>query len=211
MHSLDNKYAGRRGFIIATGSSLRGFDFTRLAGEITIGVNRVVDYYNPTIMHFYGTSAKRASKGGLDSYNGIIIADKRSLGEMAPVGGIHGFRNNTEYAGSSFDDGLFGYGAGATAIHVAILLGLSPIYLLGYDFYINGAGKKHFNSNAEGGHYEQVYGLCMCSCMMFKNHEIYNCNRDSLLDVYPYADINEVLSGDVGYGPRTGGIEGYPV
>ncbi len=48
-HKLDNLYAGRPITVISTGTSLRGFDFRRLDGKLTIGINRVIEYYNPSI------------------------------------------------------------------------------------------------------------------------------------------------------------------
>ena len=51
-HKLDNLYAGKPIFVISTGTSLRGFNFARLNGRITIGINRVIEYYHPTIVHF---------------------------------------------------------------------------------------------------------------------------------------------------------------
>ena len=57
MHKLDDFYAGLPIFIISTGVSLRGFDFTRLDGRVTIGINRVVEYYHPSIVHFVDRTA----------------------------------------------------------------------------------------------------------------------------------------------------------
>src|SRR6266540_1810164 len=112
MHELDNLYAGLPIFIISTGTSLRGFDFTRLNGKITIGINRVIEYYHPSIVHFVDVNHN------VDTF--------RITGNMT---------STTKKVGRSFSDGWFGGGAGCTALHTAILLGGNPIYLLGYDYY----------------------------------------------------------------------------
>ena len=41
LESLRNAYAGRRAFIIGNGPSLRCLDLSRLAGEVTFGVNGI--------------------------------------------------------------------------------------------------------------------------------------------------------------------------
>src|SRR6266542_4672655 len=74
MHELDNLYAGLPIFIISTGTSLRGFDFTRLNGKITIGINRVIEYYHPSIVHFVDVTAHETHEKALRNYNGMIIA-----------------------------------------------------------------------------------------------------------------------------------------
>ena len=38
----EKAWAGHPAFIIGGGTSLQGFDFTRLAGEFTIGINAVM-------------------------------------------------------------------------------------------------------------------------------------------------------------------------
>ena len=44
-------------------------------------------------------------------------------------------RRNARASAADFNERLYGLGAGCQALHAAILLGGSPIFLLGYDFY----------------------------------------------------------------------------
>src|SRR3979490_2428324 len=73
-HKLDNLYEGLPIYVISTGTSLRGFDFARLNGKITIGVNRVIEYYHPSIVHFVDVTAQTTHAKALRCYNGMIIA-----------------------------------------------------------------------------------------------------------------------------------------
>jgi hypothetical protein len=58
-HKLDKLFAGRPIYVIATGTSLRGFDFTRLDGKLTLGVNRVIEYYHPAIFFCIDVTAHK--------------------------------------------------------------------------------------------------------------------------------------------------------
>src|SRR4051812_25066707 len=73
-HVLDRVFEGRPIYVISTGTSLRGFDFARLDGEITIGINRVIDYYTPTIFHCVDITAHQTHAEALLGYRGTIIA-----------------------------------------------------------------------------------------------------------------------------------------
>ena len=73
-HPLDNLYRGRPVFVLSTGTSLRDFDFRRLDGHLTIGVNRIVEYYHPSIMFFVDVTAKATHARALRDYRGIVIA-----------------------------------------------------------------------------------------------------------------------------------------
>src|SRR4051794_9015915 len=147
MHKLDNLYAGLPIFILSTGTSLRGFDFRRLDGRITIGINRIIEYYHPSIVHFVDIRAHGTHARALRGYNGMILTGpgaapahthdnifeiSRNIDTFELSGNM---TTLTTKVGRSFSDGWYGGGAGCTALHAAILLGGNPIYLLGYDYY----------------------------------------------------------------------------
>lgn len=73
-HALDNLHRGRPIFVLSTGPSLRGFDFRRLDGHVTIGVNRIVEYYHPSIMFFVDVTARVTHARALRQYKGMVIA-----------------------------------------------------------------------------------------------------------------------------------------
>jgi hypothetical protein len=207
LHKLDNLYQGLPIYIISTGTSLRGFDFTRLDGRITIGINRVIEYYHPSIMHFVDVTAHVTHARALRSYNGMIIAGpnagttethdntfiiQRNIDTFELSGNM---TTLSKKVGRSFSDGWFGGGGGCTALHTAILLGGNPIYLLGYDYYEdNGC---HFDEYDESRNEKNLYSVFFESIEHLGRQNwiprIYNCNPKSRLKCFPFVDIETAL------------------
>lgn len=206
-HKLDNLYEGLPIYVVSTGTSLRGFDFTRLNGKITIGINRVVEHYHPTIMHFVDVTAHATHARALRNYNGLIIAGpeagptethdntfliSRNIDTFELSGDMV---ETSKQVGRSFSDGWFGGGAGCTALHTAILLGGNPIYLLGYDYYEdNGC---HFDEYDESRNDRNLYRVSFASIEHLGSQDwlpkIYNCNSRSRVTCFPYVDIDTIL------------------
>ena len=205
-HPLDGLYQGRPIFILSTGTSLRGFDFTRLDGRITIGINRVIEHYQPSVVHLLDKTAHRTHAAALSRYNGLIVANEGA----APPGADNAFevRHNVDtfelhgdqtelstYVGRSFADGFFGGGAGCTAVHTAILLGGDPIYLLGYDFYEDNG--RHFDEWDPSKNAPELYGIPFDGLQTIARQSwtprIYNCNPRSRLTCFPFVDLDTVV------------------
>jgi hypothetical protein len=216
-HRLDNLYKDVPIYVISTGTSLRGFDFGRLNGRVTLGVNRVIEHYRPAIMHFVDTTAHQTHARALRDYNGMIIAGVGALPtdthdntfvvgppDAKPPrrvetreGVANALELNKQKVGRTFGEDLFGSGAGCTALHVAILLGGNPIYLLGYDYYEeNGA---HFDEYDESRNGDEVYTYSREGVERISREEwvpaIYNCNPKSRLKCFPHADLETLLAG----------------
>ena len=145
-------WQGRPCFVVGGGPSLRGFDFDRLKGSLTIGVNRAFEFFTPTILlaidaRFYrwvyegkyGEEAllKIVAYKGIKA--GIRISDRhvpgvreiRSLGVSGPVVPI--------------EQGIYhGNNSGYSAVALALALGAGPVYLLGLDFRYDGE-RTHFH------------------------------------------------------------------
>lgn len=207
-HKLDNLYQGLPIFIISTGTSLRGFDFTCLNSRLTIGINRIIEYYHPTIMHFVDFTAHTTHARALRDFNGMIIAGPGAA-PIATHDNIFVVARNidtfelsgdmietSKHVGRSFSEGLFGGGAGCTALHTAILLGCDPIYLLGYDYYEENGG--HFDEYDESRNDQSLYGFSIEGVEHISRQDwipkIYNCNPRSRLRCFPYADIEAALN-----------------
>ena len=206
-HKLDNLYEGLPIFIISTGTSLRGFNFTRLNGKLTIGINRVIEHYHPSIMHFVDVTASTTHARALRDYNGMIIAGPEAgptkthdntfvISRNIDTFELSGDRVETsKQVGRSFADGWFGGGAGCTALHTAILLGGSPIYLLGYDYYEDNGG--HFDEYDESRNDRNLYHDSFVSIEHLASQvwlpAIYNCNAKSRVTCFPHLDIDTVL------------------
>ena len=213
-HPLDGLYEGRPIFILSTGTSLRDFDFTRLDGHLTIGTNRIIEYYHPSVLHLVDSRAKNTHAAALRTYGGIIIATEgaapRGLAaETFPIrhnvdtfelsGNMTGL---STFVGRSFHDGFYGGGAGCTALHTAILLGGDPIYLLGYDFYEDHG--RHFdewdpskNAPELSKNVPEQYGTPFDGLQHIARQpwipRIYNCNPRSRLTCFPFASLDALL------------------
>ncbi len=204
MHALDQRFAGLPIFVLSTGTSLRGFDFSRLNGRITVGMNRIIEHYHPTVLHFVDVTAHRTHERALRGYDGIVVACK---GAAPPYGNtfeiehdigtfeFNGDPNSKNHVGRSLSEGLFGSGAGCTALHLAIVLGGSPIYLLGYDYYEDYG--RHFDEWDSSRNTTDVYPGSMRSLEHLAATDwlppIYNCNPRSRLQCFPTMDIESAL------------------
>jgi hypothetical protein len=205
-HPLDGLYEGRPIFILSTGTSLRGFDFTRLDGRITIGVNRVIEHYRPTVLHLVDSRAQNTYAGALRRYDGTIIATENAAPRWHP--NTFAIRHNVDtfelsdtvtelsmFVGRSFREGFYGGGAGCTALHTAILLGGDPIYLLGYDFYEDNG--RHFDVWDPSQNAPDLYGTPFYGIHHIARQpwipRIYNCNSRSRLTCFPFASIDALL------------------
>ncbi len=149
----DGAWRGHRAFIVGGGPSLRGFDFSRLRGEAVIAVNRAFENVDAQIMfsmdsRFYDWIVTGAlgpetrirfnefagAKVWLDTfghpYEGVFTIHSA---------GLHGLT-------ASLPDGLcHGNNSGYAALNLAVCLGASPIYLLGFDMGYSGAGTTHYH------------------------------------------------------------------
>jgi hypothetical protein len=207
-HKLDNLYEGLPIYVISTGTSLRGFDLTRLNGKITIGINRVIEYFHPSILHFVDSTAQTTHAKALHNYNGMIIASAGAGPTQTHANTFEISRNidtfeisrnmtsTSKKVGRSFSDGWFGGGAGCTALHTAILLGGNPIYLLGYDYYEDNG--RHFDEYDESCNDQNLYMISFEGVSQISRENwiprIYNCNPRSRLKCFPHIDIDTLLT-----------------
>lgn len=162
----DGSWDGKPCFIVGGGPSLRDFDWTKLKGHRTIGVNRAFERFDPSIifsmdLRFLNwimkdkyeliedgaeTKAKflasQAYKVWLCTYT---LELPRSF-FLVPVvkNYFYGLHNFT----FSMQEGIgHGDNSGYAALNLAVCLGANPIYLLGFDCKHEN-GKSHWH----GGH-----------------------------------------------------------
>lgn len=136
-------WSGRRAFVVGGGPSLRGFDWGRLAGERWIGTN--------------AASLRGATVG--------LANDRRFVERFwaAPVPGTELLWLATEgwtppphvrmvdienpYAWGPGPALVNGPCTGLTALHLADVLGASPVYLLGFDMRGEGGRSANFHDD----------------------------------------------------------------
>lgn len=205
----DGQWSGQRCFILGGGPSLKGFDFTRLEGERTIAVNRAFQFWPKADIlfsmdyNFYSWLRQDRIEGGAReqflNFAGLKIwADAGNL-QYGP--GIFYIRRVNRLGSSlygwpaNFNSGIFsGNNSGYGALQIAILLGARPIYLLGYDMKganFHGGYPSKSPTTATGSF---IFGFDKLAPEAARRGiEIFNCNPDSALRCFPFADIDRIL------------------
>jgi len=181
-------------FIVGTGPSLEGFDFSLLKGKTTIAINHAVRFFEPSYVFW-------ADHHLPDELTSAILASSATRFSIDKKNEIPDTTVLTSNGGpsNSFNDGLFYVqNSGLAAVNLAILLGYDPIYLLGLDMGSNNV-KTHFYPNDRwvpncvyeyqakfyGYFYEERYGMDM--------PKIYNCSPVSKIKAFEFMDYGEVL------------------
>ena len=151
-HFSEGDWKGHRCFIIGGGPSLKLFDWSKLRGELVIGVNLALQKCDPAILFSMDDrflKNLRDGKYGMETlarFNSYQAGYKVWLDvgrhaypdDMLTIGciGNHAWSN-------SLSAGIgTGGNSGFCAINIAVLLGASPIYLLGFDGKGNGQGRQ---------------------------------------------------------------------
>lgn len=213
-------WKGHPAFITGGGPSLEGFDFSRLRGRRTIGINRSFEFYYPTInlsmdtryLHFLlnGRYGKEAVNGEealtrfktMPSYKVWLVTYSNQLPDDIFI--IPAYKNYiSSITDMSFDLGqgiAHGDNSGFAAFNLAVCLGANPIYLLGFDFVYSETGKSHHHS----GHPTPTDRPKLLSFkanfekwapeIKRRGIQVFNCSRISALKSFPYLDIDNVLT-----------------
>jgi len=187
-----------RCFVVGTGPSLEGFDFSLLDGEETIAINHAVRFFEPTYVYWSDPKLPdELTEAILNSDAFRYSVDRKTTIPNTVVLARNGGPSN------SFDDGLFyNQNSGTAAFNLAVLLGYDPIYLLGMDmgsdnvrthFYPNDYWVPNciyeYQAKFYDYFYHERYGMNM--------PEVYNCSPISKIKAFPFKDIREVLNGQV--------------
>jgi len=201
----DNMWKGQRCFIVGGGPSLKGFDWSKLDGELTIGCNLAFEAFDPCMIvavdkRFYqwilwGEYEEKhpgLRQRFLDLNVGkYLIYPAETLNNF--YSGIDIItRNKTDKLATSLADGvLMGSNTGLAAVNLAICLGASEIYLLGFDMCGDGSGKQaHFHAGHPTKQDENCYNRFIDAFGqhagdMNRHARIVNLNPDSKLPYFP--------------------------
>jgi len=93
---------------------------------------------------------------------------------------------------------LVGKNSGIGALFLARHLGAERIIMLGYDCKIGVDGKKHWHGDhkhglGNAGSLPQWTGQFMTASNTLQNIDVLNCTRDTALNVFPKAVLEDVL------------------
>lgn len=203
----NNSWKDRRCFIIGGGPSLENFDFSILKGELTIGINRAFEKFDPTILfsmdsRFWGWVERgqlgEEAKRKFREYKGFKVwlnvikfpypediyivdsAGQRELTFSMKAGIGHG--NNSGYA----------------AVNLAICLGANPIYLLGFDMKGEKDKQKWWHNGypqiQQGNVYRSFKANFNWAAPKIKESgfRVVNLNPESALECFEFGKIKDI-------------------
>lgn len=190
-------------FIVGGGPSLKGFEFGRLKGRLSIAVNRAFEvvpsaailfsmdslYYRWALQHPETSFSRfRGLKVWLDTYG-------------FPYEGVHLVKSaGPEGLSGSLENGLYhGNNSGYAALNLAVCLGANPIYLLGFDLNAGARGLDHFHSgypmktpDYKVRRYIENF-MRLAPMLKERGVDVVNLSPCSALECFGFASIDEVL------------------
>jgi hypothetical protein len=197
---IEQDLRGKSVYIIAGGPSLTGFDFNRLAGKNVIVINKAFMYV-PEFQYLYWTDARFYNwyKNEIDQLQCkkfTPCTSPRDLPDSITVLKNSGGRTIDL---STPDTITAGNNSGFGAISLAIKLGATEIYLLGYDMGYNG-NQTHFHDGypahtAKQGVYKSMLKYFEDNAEIIKSVvKIYNTSAQSSLTYFEYINIDTAIS-----------------
>jgi len=194
-------------YIIGGGESLKGFDYSKLDGKFTIGINRSIEVYESTI--WYGMDCqflKMVQEGFIkaekwENFKGIKIFARPNNGWIFD-GNVYLVENSGKVS-DNIDEGIdHGTNSGYGALMLAVALGCKSIFLLGYDMTVKESPNWHegypHQQNLEiqkkrVGKYIAGFDKAFSSLTRLEV-SVYNCCPDSKLECFPKVGIDGAFS-----------------
>lgn len=212
----------REVFIIGGGSSLQGFNFSRLENRNTIAVNAsALDVPNPTFCITGDSSQFRKVQEGyyanVKTTWVVVLSPTHPIMKFEDGRLIHkgsGFVYNLfcvdmiirsaglEGIGFNFNDFKTGYNSGFCAFQLAVLLGYKRIYLLGIDLdkdskeihYHDRYKKRRTISNKSFGKFYDNFVLSLKILKEKTDIEVFSCSKNSRLNQHiKFVDFNDLI------------------
>lgn len=194
---LVGKFSGQDVYIVAGGASLHGFDFKKLDDKNVISVNHSYLYCKTDILvaldgSFFNQAGERGHDFNTYSFN-TIAGPASCISRSDKIFVV----SCTSEPTTTTPHRLFGSSSSTLlAINAALYTKAKRIFLLGLDGkFTNGLGHfysdkwKHKADNAEI-KYKRIVPL-YAKYKRFSN--IYNCNQDSAVRVFPFIGIDDAL------------------
>jgi hypothetical protein len=160
---------GQPCFVIGGGPSLRGFNFDLLNGQLTIGTNRVFEFFSPTILlaidaRFWewvnNGSYGRETENKLAWYKGIKAGIKIHKPHMPGVIEIQSCGPNGPII--PIERGIYhGNNSGYSAVALALALGADPVYVMGIDLRYDGDVTHFHDGHPEKTPEKQLHDKCL--------------------------------------------------
>ena len=217
----DGAWVGHRAFIIGGGPSLAAFDFSRLRGELVIGVNasfakvdcQVMFSMDSDFHDWLLSGALEAKMPGIRQkfldFAGLKVWLDAHGHPFSP--GVRTLRSlGASGLTSSLKDGVFhGENSGYAALNIAVCLGANPIYLLGFDGKLAADGRAHHHEEYPTPTTQGVldkfvkYFHKIAPALQDRGVRVVNLNAESAIRCFEFGDADKVLPAPK---PSTGGI-----
>ena len=163
-----NQWKDQPCYVVGGGEALSDFDFEKLKGKHTIGINKTFLYFTPEILYsmdvryyFWIMEGKMDEHDG-DSFKGKWLAFPGTKVFLCPIS-FHRFHNSVYLVRRMKEKGVYtdlnngiygGNNSGFGAMMLAIALGANPIYLLGFSMKCKNS--THFHSGYPGSSVERM-------------------------------------------------------
>jgi hypothetical protein len=204
-------WSGFSCYIIGGGPSLKGFDFNRLLGKKTIGINRSFEFYPSDILYFMDFEFYRSICDGGDYSEKVLNKWKNFSGTIVGLSPLSEYlkfgqevylvrRGNTPVINYDLDHGIYGgVCSGVGALMLAAQLGATQIFLLGMDL----KAKEHIHWHS-GYHKQEVETFNLLCRDYIKDFEfvapvlkargvsVINCSEDSALTCFPRVGLEAI-------------------
>ena len=214
-------HAGETVCVVGTGTSLAGFDYSRLSGRITIALNDAVRAFVPTYHLFSDPLLHQRYVGHEYSPETIIVSQNSEchalrlaeFGRMRQVMMFVRSGDDPERTGEDDDLLYVAHTVATGGIHMAWKLGAATIILLGVDGFKR-AGMYYADGRptGDGGEYETTDGgdgrlvetrhrdwndelnqLGRYLAGRRRVPVIWNCSTESTIDAWPRIPLEEAL------------------
>ena len=203
-------WKNRRCFVIGGGTSLEGFDFNKLRGELVITVNRAFENVPFSVINiaqdarlwgwYENGQLGNEAKDKFYKYEGFktwlnvqAFPFPEDVFQLVPI-----HVDDFDWEKPKLDGGIPIYGnSGLNALTVALCLGASPIYLLGFDMYGKEGRTANYHSGYPDSNDEKVYKNNFLEdfkdfAWRVKNTEIINLNPKSALKCFEFDNIDKI-------------------
>lgn len=194
----DGAWKGQRCFIIAGGASVNDFDLKTLEHEHTIGINLAFRKFNPEIIYSYDArlwgwiETNESGPNDKDLFDKCKAVKVWSNAAEAPLPEDIVIASSIGRPGisRSLQEGLgMGTNSGFGALNLALLLGASEIYLIGFDFY---GDRWHpgypSDGKAEPGYHQVCFEETVNEYKQFPSR-IINLNPKSHLKIFEFGEM----------------------
>ena len=204
----NNMWKGRRCFIVGGGPSLKDVDVSLLHNELTIGINRAYELFDPSILFGvdgqmwgwveqgkYGEESKRK----FNAYKGYKVW--MALHEVFPPDFyLIDVDDSGSYKIGSTNRLAFKNNSGYGAINLAAALGANPIYLLGFDMQGTKQGKQQwwhdghpvdYGEGVYDGYIREISRLA--PVLKDAGVKVVNLNPKSKLKCFTFGDYSRII------------------